>query len=128
MLFSAAPRPESGVEGVVEAVVFAAAVSALHAAAAAQHVALLTLTAFGARVGAVERRGEVGAGGRARAGANLVVTELWTRQSCEAEREEVRRRRHSHAGRSVWSERTSPQNERDLHGRMVTPSAWQARA
>lgn len=105
MLLATAPRPEGGVEGVVEAMVLATTVSALHAVATAQHVALLALAALGAGVGAVEGRGEVRAGGGARTGAHLVGAELWTRQSCEAERTQVRSRHGARSVRSEWTYR-----------------------
>lgn len=60
---------------------FTATVLALHTATATQDVALVTLTAFSARMGTVQGGSEVGAGGRACTGANLIMAELWTWQS-----------------------------------------------
>lgn len=71
-------HPEGVIEGVVEAIMFAATVLALHAAAATQNVTLVTLTAFSTRVGAVKWGGEVRAGGWAGTGAHFVMAEFWT--------------------------------------------------
>lgn len=71
-------HPEGVIKWVVKAVIFAATVLALHAAAAAQNITLVTLTAFSARVSAVQWGSEVRAGGWAGTGAHLVMAGLWT--------------------------------------------------
>lgn len=71
-------HPEGVIEGVVEAVIFAATVLALHAAAATQNVILVTLTAFSTWVGAIKWSSEVRARGWAGTGAHFIMAELWT--------------------------------------------------
>lgn len=55
-----------------------ATVLTLHATAAAEDVTLVTLAALSARMGAVQRGGEVRAGGGAGARTHLVMAELRT--------------------------------------------------